>query len=38
MTLVLLTWDWEFLNMPMFNLILMLPNLAKLLLVAFFFQ
>ena len=38
MTPVLLTWDWEFLNMPMFNLILMLPNLAKLLLVAFFFQ
>ena len=36
MTPVLLTWDWEFLNMPMFNLILMLPNLAKLLLVCFF--
>lgn len=38
MTPVFLTWDWEFLNMPMFNLILMLPNLTKLLLVAFFFQ
>lgn len=36
MTPVLLTWDWEFLNMPVFNLILMLPNLAKLLLVRFF--
>ena len=35
-TLALLTWDWEFLPMPMFNLILMLPNLAKLLPVAFF--
>lgn len=36
MTPVLLAWDWEFLNTPVFNLILMLPNLAKLLLVRFF--